>query len=97
MSEAASFAASSTIDPSPTADAGASRTRAKRPALTSEQAVAAAFIADLSSELLKLARDHRFRHLAYLLDLATLEARNLARRNDGPSTASTPIPSQPAA
>jgi hypothetical protein len=72
--------------------ADADAMRRKRPSLTPEQRAAAAFIAELSAELLEVARSHRFRHLAYLLDLATLEAKNLTRRDAGPPEASAPVP-----
>jgi len=61
--------------------------------MTTEQTAAAAFIAEMSAELLEVARGHRFDHLAYLLDLAALEAKNLTRRDGGPTAACGRVPS----
>jgi len=53
--------------------------------LTAEQAATAAFIADLSADLIKLADRQGFDALAFVLDLAKLEARNLGSGNDAGS------------
>jgi hypothetical protein len=50
-----------------------------------EQAATAAFIADLSAELVELARRQGFNELAFVLDLAKLEARRLGPENDAGS------------
>jgi hypothetical protein len=44
----------------------------------------ATYIAELASDLAKLARDHGFSELAYLLDVARLEAEITAGRPETP-------------
>jgi len=51
--------------------------------LTAEQAATASFIADLSADLIRLADRHGFGALAFVLDLAKLEARSLGSENAG--------------
>jgi hypothetical protein len=70
-----------------------SHAQPQRLALTAEQTAAAAFVAEMSAELLEVARRHSLRHLAYLLDLALLEAKNLAQHGGGQSEASGAAPS----
>jgi hypothetical protein len=48
--------------------------------LTAEQAATAAFIADVTADLVKLADRQGFDALAYMLDVAELEARVLGPR-----------------
>ncbi|OYX13982.1 MAG: hypothetical protein B7Z15_05435 [Rhizobiales bacterium 32-66-8] len=49
----------------------------------SEAAEFAAYVAALTSELSKLARSHRLSTLAYLLEMAGLEARCASREDTG--------------
>jgi len=45
---------------------------------------AAAYVAELAADLARIARDHRLDTLCYLLEMARLEARNVADRISGP-------------
>jgi hypothetical protein len=92
-SEAESNAGSSNPDVSAVTSAETGHAQPQRLALTAEQTAAAAFVAEMSAELLEVARRHGLRHLAYLLDLALLEAKNIARHDGGQSEASGPVPS----
>jgi hypothetical protein len=49
---------------------------------TAERGATAAFIADMSADLVELARRQGFNALAFVLDLAKVEARSLAPKND---------------
>lgn len=50
-----------------------------------EASAAALYIASLAEELARLAKSHEFEALAYLLDMARLEADQLAKRWTGPA------------
>jgi hypothetical protein len=54
------------------------------PSPQSRARAAATYIAELTSDLAKLARDHGFSELAYLLDVARLEAEMTASRSQAP-------------
>jgi hypothetical protein len=54
----------------------------KAPLLVEERTDAAAYIADLAGSLAQIARQHRMSTLAYLLDMAKLEAENV-KSTDG--------------
>lgn len=49
-------------------------------------AEAAAYIADLCQNLMSMARRQQLDTLAYILDMARLEAQNLTRPSDGKSS-----------
>jgi hypothetical protein len=49
---------------------------------TAKQGATAAFIADMSTDLVELARRQGFNALAFVLDLAKVEALSLAPKND---------------
>lgn len=55
-----------------------------------EQTQSAEYIADLTTELAKLARQSRLDLLAYLLDVASLEAKTAARRSSSFATVENP-------
>jgi hypothetical protein len=58
----------------------AERADAQKP---NEREAAAAYVAALSGDLAAIARRHGLDTLGYILDLARLEAQNVARRTDG--------------
>lgn len=84
-------AASSTAPQAAQADQPGPEREARIAAAATPDQAAAAFIAELSASLVELARAHRFDALAYLFDLAVLEAKNLAA-----APASRTIPPRPA-
>lgn len=84
-------AASSTAPQAAQADQPGPEREARIAAAATRDQAAAAFIAELSASLVELARAHRFDALAYLFDLAVLEAKNLAA-----APASRTIPPRPA-
>jgi hypothetical protein len=51
--------------------------------LASDQAEAAAYVAELSSDLASIARKNGLDTLAYILDMARLEAENATRHMHG--------------
>lgn len=53
---------------------------------------AAAYAAALTAELATLVRRHRLRTLAYLLDMARLEAEEILQRADEASSSDTSVP-----
>jgi hypothetical protein len=57
----------------------------ERPGETRDEA--AAYVADLTADLARIARGHGLDVLGYLLDMARLEARNIATRMDGKDAA----------
>jgi hypothetical protein len=52
-------------------------------AVADSRAETAAYIADLSGNLARMAREHRLDALAYILEMAQLEAKSTAHRSKG--------------
>jgi hypothetical protein len=64
-------------------DAGAVKARGGPGESLVDRAMAADYVAELSSELANLARQHGLDALAYILDMARLEAENANRHVNG--------------
>jgi len=64
-------------------DAGAVKARGGPGEPPVDRAMAADYVAELSSELANLARQHGLDALAYILDMARLEAENANRHING--------------
>jgi hypothetical protein len=64
-------------------DAGAVKARGGPSGLPVDRATAADYVAELSAELANLARQHGLAALAYILDMARLEAENATRHVNG--------------
>ena len=64
-------------------DAGALKARDEAGAKSVDRAAAANYVADLSTELANLARQHGLDALGYILDMARLEAENATRHVNG--------------
>lgn len=61
-------------------ESGPSAGRVDYPSSAIEPESAASYVADITTQLAELARDSRLEILAYLLDIAQLEAKNSLRR-----------------
>ncbi len=57
---------------------------AQKPENGASKVEVAAYVADLVADLARLARTHQLDMLSYLLEVARLEARNVAGQRDGP-------------
>ena len=64
-------------------DAGAVKARDEAPAAPGDRAAAADYVAGLSAELARLARQHGLDALGFILDMARLEAENATRHVSG--------------
>ena len=64
-------------------DAGARKARGEATGEPGERAAAADYVAGLSAELARLARQHGLDALGFILDMARLEAENATRHVSG--------------
>jgi len=64
-------------------DEEAGATNGEATATPIDRVAAADYVADLTAELAKLARQHGLDTLGFILDMARLEAQNTARRLNG--------------
>ena len=62
----------------------ASMGEAEEQTVAQERIKAAEYIADLTEDLARMARQHKFHTLGYLLEMARLEAQTLAGRSKSP-------------